>query len=79
MIFLPRHVLAAAYAEAGQFKDAAKTLKEFTDELRQANPLGQMGLTLFNPNGEKELKARIEKTNEWLELYRSGKPLRIEK
>jgi tetratricopeptide (TPR) repeat protein len=78
MLFLQPHVLAAAYAEAGQFKDAVRTLKELNDVFTE-NPFTGQGLGTLFENGDKEIKLRIQRTSERLEMYRNGKPLRIEK
>ncbi len=77
-IFVPPITLAAAYAEAGQFKDAAKTLKEFQDELNQQNPFALQGIATLG-GGEEEFKKRIKIMKEMLEQYRESKPWRIGK
>lgn len=77
-LFVPPMTLAAAYAEAGQFKDAAKTLKEFFDELKQQNPFALQGIATLG-GGEEELKKRIKLMQEMLDQYRESKPWRTGK
>lgn len=77
-LFVPPITLAAAYAEAGQFKDAAKTLKEFLDELKQQNPFVLQGIAGFT-GGEEEFKKRLKLMHEMLDQYRESKPWRTSK
>jgi tetratricopeptide (TPR) repeat protein len=78
VMFVPPITLAAAYAEAGQFKDAAKTLKEFLDELKQQNPFVLQGIAGFT-GGEEEFKKRVKLMQEMLGQYRESKPWRTSK